>query len=187
MIRDTLDISLDIPTISIGAASHPYTWRLEGQNILVITFDDIGLPDSGTNERKSHGIVKYRLHLKQDLAPRTEIWNRVGIYFDYNAVVMTNQVVSRTPESSSTPIDRTAPSSVRSYPRPARDLLYINGQLLPGSTVILHSIDGKIVSTGTASGSGHEKLGVSGLAAGVYLLEIETDAGRAIEPVVVAR
>jgi uncharacterized repeat protein (TIGR01451 family) len=105
VIRDTLDASLlDISTLMVDAASHPYTWKLEAanaftaDNVLVIRFDDILLPDSTTSEPNSHGIVKYSLHLRPDLAPGTSIPNRAAIYFDFNDPVVTNQVVSRTPD-----------------------------------------------------------------------------------------
>lgn len=99
VIRDALDASLlDVSSLTMGAASHPYTWAIEAGNVLVIRFDDIRLPDSTSSEPNSHGVVKYTLHLRQDLAPGTAIPNSAAIYFDFNDPVITNEVVSRTPD-----------------------------------------------------------------------------------------
>ena len=186
VLRDTLDPSLDIPTIAMGASSHPYTWRLEGGNVLVITFEEILLPDSRASEPNSHGVVRYRVHLRHGLAPRTEIRNRVGIYFDYNRVVMTNEVISRTSAISTVAADRAEPL-VRSYPLPARDILYIDGRLVTGSAITLRRVDGTTARSAPATGSAHEQLSVAGLASGVYLLDLETPAGARSERVIIAR
>jgi hypothetical protein len=99
VVRDALNASLlDIGTLEMGAASHPYTWSIEADNVLVIRFDDILLPDSNTSEPNSHGVVKYTLHLRPELAPGTAIPNSAAIYFDFNEPVITNQVVSTTPD-----------------------------------------------------------------------------------------
>jgi uncharacterized repeat protein (TIGR01451 family) len=186
-VRDTLDPSLDITSISMGAASNVYTWKLEANNILVITFNNILLPDSNVNEPASHGVVKYTLHLRHGLSPGTSIKNRVGIYFDFNVVVMTNEVESILPIPSAVSEPQAAVLSVRSYPNPARDDIHIDGVLLPGSPITLRSIIGAIVRNATAIGSGHEQFPVDGLPSGVYLMELRTTRGRTTETVTIAR
>ncbi|MBI4646141.1 MAG: T9SS type A sorting domain-containing protein [Bacteroidia bacterium] len=53
-------------------------------------FHNIILPDINVNEPESHGFVKYKVRLKQDLPKWSLIENRAGIIFDYNAPVITN-------------------------------------------------------------------------------------------------
>ncbi|MCC7464839.1 MAG: T9SS type A sorting domain-containing protein, partial [Saprospiraceae bacterium] len=89
-IRDTLSPHLDLASFKAGASSHPYQLSISEFGILSFLFDPIALPDSGANQLASQGFVKYRIALKNGLAPGTEITNRAAIYFDQNAPVMTN-------------------------------------------------------------------------------------------------
>jgi hypothetical protein len=66
--------------------------------VLTIRFDNILLPDSTSDEPNSHGVVKYTLHLRGGLAPGTAIPNTAAIYFDFNDPVVTNEVLSITPD-----------------------------------------------------------------------------------------
>jgi len=186
VIRDTLDASLDIPTIEMGASSHPYTWKLEDNGVLVVTFDNILLPDSNENKLGSQGFVKYTIHLDRGLAPQTTVPNRASIYFDFNEGVLTNRVVSITPSVSGVGTV-SMENGVRSYPRPAREELYVDGVLVPGSELRLRGLDGRVVLRSTARGGGHERLSVGSLSSGVYVLELETPNGPAAQRILVAR
>jgi hypothetical protein len=97
-ILDTLSSSLDISTLQIEGASHPYTWELMPNtpahlNVLRFTFDPIYLPDSTVNEPASNGFIKYRVAQKKNLTNGTLIQNSASIYFDFNAPVKTNTTV----------------------------------------------------------------------------------------------
>ncbi|MCP4442993.1 MAG: T9SS type A sorting domain-containing protein [Aureispira sp.] len=91
VILDTLSSYLDITTVQPGAASHPYTWRLLGENIIEYRFTNIMLPDSNANEPASHGFVQFRIKQEVDNPLGTVIYNSAGIYFDYNAPIITNE------------------------------------------------------------------------------------------------
>ena len=90
ILRDTLDKSLDIATLNMGASSHAFTWDLVGKNVLIISFDNIKLVDSFRNEVASHGFVKFRINQKKDVALGTIINNQAAIYFDFNRPIFTN-------------------------------------------------------------------------------------------------
>ncbi len=91
-VRDTLSTWLDPTTVRPGAASHPYTWTLSGAGILTLTFAHILLPDSNVNEVASHGFIQFSIDQQKDLVLGSLVENRAGIYFDFNAPVMTNTV-----------------------------------------------------------------------------------------------
>lgn len=186
VIRDTLDPSLDIPTIEMGAGSHPFTWKLEDNGVLVITFDNIGLPDDKENLLGSQGYVKYTLHLKKSLPEGTTIQNRASIYFDFNTGVLTNQVINVTPSMSGVNVKEMV-DAVRSYPRPAQGELYVDGPVVAGTEMKLRGIDGRVVLSTVARGTGHERIGVGSVPAGVYLLEMQTVQGLNVQRVVIAR
>lgn len=89
-IIDTLSNNLDLETIRFGTSSHPYTWNISGPRILKFTFSTILLPDSNTNESKSHGFVKFYIRPKPGLPLTTLISNTATINFDFNSGVRTN-------------------------------------------------------------------------------------------------
>ncbi|MCP4442989.1 MAG: T9SS type A sorting domain-containing protein [Aureispira sp.] len=90
VIRDPLSLHLDPSSIQMGASSHPYTWRIYGDGILEVTFDNIMLPDSNVNEPASHGFIKFRIDQATNNPLGTVINNQASIYFDYNPAILTN-------------------------------------------------------------------------------------------------
>ncbi|MCG8327809.1 MAG: cohesin domain-containing protein [Chitinophagales bacterium] len=90
VIRDTLSEYLDITTVRPSGASHPYTWDIDGDNVLVFTFENILLPDSTTNLEGSQGFIEYKVAHKEGLPLGTIIENSAAIYFDINEPVITN-------------------------------------------------------------------------------------------------
>ncbi|MCP4438686.1 MAG: T9SS type A sorting domain-containing protein [Aureispira sp.] len=89
-VVDELSAHLDPATVVVGASSHPYTWKLYGENVLEFTFNNIMLPDSNVNEPASHGFIKFGIQQKSGNPSGTYIENDAAIYFDYNAPVITN-------------------------------------------------------------------------------------------------
>jgi hypothetical protein len=93
-IRDTLATDfLDICSVRPGAASFPYTFDLQGNNVVVFKFNGINLPDSTSNEVASHGFVKFRVKQQRDVYLLSQIHNQAAIFFDNNSPVMTNQTL----------------------------------------------------------------------------------------------
>ena len=90
VIKDTLPDALNPATFVAGAASHPYRFEIEETGILTVSFENIQLPDSTTNEPASHGFFKFRIHQKPDNPIGTILENRAAIYFDFNEPVITN-------------------------------------------------------------------------------------------------
>jgi uncharacterized repeat protein (TIGR01451 family) len=90
VVRDTLDLDLNIFSVVSGASSHNYSFRMYGPRILEWTFNYIMLPDSTTDEPGSNGFVSFEVQQMPNLPDGTEINNEVGIYFDFNAPVITN-------------------------------------------------------------------------------------------------
>lgn len=90
VIVDTISPFLDITTLKVGASSHPYTWTITNNRVLRMTFADIKLVDSTTNEPLSHGFFTYTIQQKPNLPLGTRIENTAAIYFDYNPPIFTN-------------------------------------------------------------------------------------------------
>lgn len=95
-ILDTLDQHLDISSLFVEAASHPYQVLFTdstGHHVKFL-FENILLPDSNRNEPESHGYIQYTIRQPGNLSTGIEIRNTASIYFDFNAPVVTNTVVS---------------------------------------------------------------------------------------------
>jgi hypothetical protein len=90
VIRDTLDLDLDIFSVQSGVASHAYSFQMYGPRVLEWTFNNILLPDSNVNEPASNGFVTFTVNQAPNLADGTEINNTANIYFDFNSPIITN-------------------------------------------------------------------------------------------------
>lgn len=93
ILSDKIDSNLDITTFKLLATSHTISdiQILPGNN-LIIKFNNIELPDSGSNMQGSMGYVAFSISPKSGIVDGTVITNQAGIYFDRNAVVLTNTV-----------------------------------------------------------------------------------------------
>lgn len=91
-IKDVLSPHLDLFSIELLGASHPYNWNIGNNNTLVVNFPNINLPDSTSNEPASHGYVDFRIRQQPNNSVGTVINNSAEIYFDNNPAVITNTV-----------------------------------------------------------------------------------------------
>ncbi len=96
VVRDTLSPHLDLRTFSLGSASHKYSYVIKGQGkpVLEVTFANIYLPDSSTDEQGSNGFFTYKVAHKQGISQGTTITNKADIYFDFNSPITTNTTTS---------------------------------------------------------------------------------------------
>ena len=94
VIRDSISEHLDLSTLTSGASSHKYKFKIYGTGVAEWTFNNILLPDSNVNEPKSHGFIKYKINQKKNLEQGTVIENRAGIFFDMNPPVITNTTMN---------------------------------------------------------------------------------------------
>ena len=90
IIRDTLDSQLDWKSLNIVACSHPNRFIVTNGNVLEWLFENINLPDSLSDEKKSHGFITYSIKPKSNVKTGEVINNKASVYFDYNLPVVTN-------------------------------------------------------------------------------------------------
>ena len=93
VLRDTLSPYFDVETVEFGGSSHAYSVDVIDKKVLTFTFNNIFLVDSFTNLAKSMGFVKFKIKQKKDVPLGTKINNSAGIYFDFNAPIITNQTM----------------------------------------------------------------------------------------------
>lgn len=92
-LEDQLDPLLDWGSFTPLHASHPYWTKLDDAGQLTVFFDNILLPDSTTNEPESHGFFAFTINLLPEALDQS-VSNTAGIYFDFNAPIITNTVES---------------------------------------------------------------------------------------------
>lgn len=92
VLRDTISEHLDLATLNVRSGSHQYSYEINPERELKITFANIQLPDSTTNLDESQGYLEYSISPKSDVPFGSLIENTAYIYFDYNAPIITNTV-----------------------------------------------------------------------------------------------
>ena len=191
VVRDTLDEEhLDVTTVRGFTASHDVVVQFEDSNVLVFTFNNILLVDSTTNEPASNGWISFDIDRKLNQDFGTEITNQAAIYFDFNAPVITNELVNvlTNPVSIFSPTKNTL--NVKVTPTITNDEIRVHYvmkntnsvsiQIYNVGGVLLQDIDfGK-----KATGEHVEHLSLKDFTAGVYFVFVKTEEGSAVRKVV---
>ncbi|MBP6335846.1 MAG: T9SS type A sorting domain-containing protein, partial [Bacteroidia bacterium] len=181
-IVDTLDISLDVQTMEIVAASHPMHVQIDNGRIIKFSFDNIMLADSFVDETNSHGFVRYRIRPVANLPDPTRIENSAYIYFDFNSPVVTNTtwntMVSNIYVGMSESIE--IDNDVRFYPNPMGEKGYFSIVNPKASWLKLdvYDIKGAVVTSIETKGDLIE-LNRKELSPGIYFFRlVNTESGK---------
>ena len=182
-VMDTLSDNVDISSMRLLMSSHQMNIsKLKdalGHNILKFDFPNINLLDS-SHHGECDGTVMFNINTKPGLVAGTHIYNRAGIYFDYNDVVMTNQVdnlIGCFPANVGN--TSTATNSPNVYPNPATTIVTINADSRNfDSYTITNSvgetmISGKLILQST-------DVNIKNLAAGLYFVNIKGKQGNVV-------
>jgi len=180
ILRDTLLAGLDPAALEVLGASHPYRWRLHDQGIFEVRFDDINLPDSTTDLAGSQGFVAFSLKPGSTLATGDTVYNRAGIYFDYNAPVMTpwaKVAVVQPSVAVREPFVRAGALEI--YPNPARQQCTVGtrGKLSGQGTVQLFDVSGKLHRNIPVGDTSRPIVLTELPAAGAYVVQVLTKNG----------
>jgi len=119
-IKDTLSEFLDWSTFRPLSSSHNYRIEFD-RNLgeLEFIFENINLPDSTTNLIESQGFIKYGVFSRIEIAENTEIFNRAGIFFDFNSPIITNTTINEMVTELPTSVNDLKPGiKIILYPNP---------------------------------------------------------------------
>ncbi len=150
VITDEIVEELDLTTIRVGPASHPYTWDIRDERTLVFSFDNILLPDSNVNLVASNGFIKYSIKQIDGNPDGTKITNEANIFFDFNEPILTNTTVHTIGSAflvsdiiDSQPL---AEERVKIYPNPTNEGLWIEKLKIEDPLEIkIYGSDGKVL------------------------------------------
>ena len=159
VLLDTLSTFLDPSTFVPGPSSHPYTWDLSERGILSFNFINIELPDSLTNPAGSQGYVTFTIDQQRDLLGGTIIENRAGIYFDFNAPIITNTTFHKIFEFidlvTGTVQTVSPETQVSLFPNPMKEGAWLSFEgvdLSEGPMVVtLYDVTGKVIYSVTGN------------------------------------
>ena len=126
-ILDTLDTDLDFQSLHVVGSSHTVSSTyLLNDNVVQFNFDNINLPDSGSNQLGSNGYVIYEIEQKPNLPSHTEIKNTAYIYFDFNPAIVTNTVLNTIDLPTHIETTNANKSNFTLYPNPAKQSVTID-------------------------------------------------------------
>jgi uncharacterized repeat protein (TIGR01451 family) len=178
VIRDTLSEHLDIASVRPGGASHAYTWDIDGDDVLVFTFENILLPDSTTNLEESQGFIEFKVAQRADLPLGTVIENSAAIYFDINEPIITNTTDHKLGKDFIEVINLTIDkklkgATVQVVPNPAQEeaVFDLNGWSEGEKTFELIDTRGRLITQQTFNGSSFSFQRGS-LSSGLYFFRI---------------
>lgn len=177
-IRDTLSQYVEVSTLQMIAASHPYEVQLLNNETIEWVFNNILLPDSHTNEPLSHGYARFSIKPKKGIPIHTLVHNSAAIYFDYNEPIFTNTVSLEYVLRYSGINDIAADDKLLLYPNPTSDMLWLQAATDADYEITVLSIDGQQQlkqMTPLNAVSGYA-LHTHHLPAGMYLLTVRNTA-----------
>jgi hypothetical protein len=183
-VLDSLDADLDLSTLVITGSSHQMATQLLTGNVLKFTFDDIWLADSTSDEPNSHGWITYHIAAKSMLPNMTPIQNTAGIYFDFNAPVITNSTLNTIYDPSGVG-EITAGNGISIFPVPADQYVQISTTGKAVSEIVLTDISGRVIRSEQLTGT-TGKLFTGDLADGVYLISVRSEGNVVTEKIVVS-
>ncbi|MCP4443479.1 MAG: T9SS type A sorting domain-containing protein [Aureispira sp.] len=183
VVRDTLDANLLPSTIQEIITSHDCEVTMEGTNVLVFTFDNINLPDSGTQFMESNGHIKFKINRQAGLSVGTQIENKAAIYFDFNAPIITNTVVSIIDANTAVEEVDATKLNVAVMPNPFHEQFKLQYTLDKDTEVnitLYNALGEQVkvydVNTAKAVGVHLHQLSTEALPSGMYFLQIATEA-----------
>jgi len=168
VVKDIIDTNrFDVTSLIPLPGSHPYRTILNGNKVEFI-FENINLPfDDATND----GYLVFKIKLKSNLFVNSTFTNSASIYFDYNAPIVTNTYSTQIQTLDAASFD--SPTALVVSPNPVKDILSFSSADTVLKVLVYDSL-GRISCSVPVL---NNKVDVSALSSGVYILQVYTDKG----------
>ena len=174
VLRDTLDLNLDLKSFEIISSSHNMQASRKDR-ALEFRFDNILLPDSNRNEPGSHGFVRYRIKAVAEVADNTVVENKAHIFFDFNPAIVTNTTFNTLMTTLPVKVANGLPKpsqQLKLYPNPTRAGLEVNAPN-PIKEIVVYNSMGQIVYRHSYKiAKAVQSLSLESLADGIYLVSV---------------
>jgi len=158
-----------------SAVMNTVVYKSGGHTIAKFDFPHINLLDS-SHHGKSSGMLTYTINTRSGLAGGTTILNHAGIYFDDNAVVLTDTAVNiiGTPTLKVKATDKGAQVAV--FPSPTTNELTIKMDPVAYTSFSITNQVGQAFIQGNISAA-QTKVDVGALPAGLYIVVLKGENG----------
>lgn len=192
IIRDTLSDDLIIPALLTIGSSHACDFNIEPSGVAVWTFNNILLPDSGTDYDGSQGYLMFTIKARSNLSIGDTIQNTAGIYFDFNPPIITNSA-NTVIVSVITGIQETEKSDgLFIYPNPTAGTIQISygAETSSGLEMKIFSLSGQVLVQDHISdfkGLYENTLKLDQFPDGIYFIRILTEKTSALRKIVLIR
>ena len=181
-VMDTLPDNVDPKTLRLVAASAQMDiaiMNVGGHNIVKFDFPHINLLDS-SHHGQCDGMVIYNIKTRTGLPTGASIQNHAGIFFDYNAVVLTNTVEN----TIGCPILGIAPltsgNRVELYPNPATDELTIMMDKDAYTSFTITDVVGQALINNELNAE-RTRISIKDLPAGLYYVTLKGNNGTTVQ------
>jgi hypothetical protein len=180
-VLNAISDKLDLNSFDFVASSHPILISYSPYTLChTFQFNNIKLPDSTTNESLSHGFIRYKIKPKTSLIVGDTIRNSARIYFDFNGVVLTNEVKTAIILPTGEPEFNNLNEEWLLYPNPAIETITIkrkSSMNIPSSTtqlIKIFDLCGKLILNDTFDPDESElSIDISGFSEGFYMVSLE--------------
>jgi len=182
VVKDVIDTAkYDMSSLTVLKGSHDFVTKIRDTNIVEFIFENIYLPFDDAN---NDGYVSFKIKTLPTLIENDTFENKAEIYFDYNPAIVTN-LAQTTVASILGVSDYQIDNSIRYYPNPAKDVLYVNSKnSLKGISV--YDVNGRILINVDLIGNQVQKnFDISKFDNGVYFIKIVSDKGQFIDKIVI--
>ena len=140
-IIDSLDSRFDLSNFDFISASHDCIVTLE-DNKIIYEFNEVNLPDTGTNYLMSQGYVEFSMKMP-DIEKGDSIPNKASIYFDQNAPIVTNKVLTYLNFHSDNHDNLEGYFQI--YPNPFSNSLFIRSNFIREYNVRIFDTNGRLL------------------------------------------
>lgn len=186
-VTDTLSPLLDLTTFEMLNSSHNYTVDFFNGNVIRWKFENINLPDSGSNEALSHGQIQFKIRTQNAPVPGQVVNNTANIYFDFNAPVITNTTINTyvMPDGVN---ELQLDGSIALYPNPASSTITLSTSSWKGKNIPIKITDvaGRKVGEFTLTGNSITT-DISAYESGIYFMIATIDGKINTIPFVISK
>jgi uncharacterized repeat protein (TIGR01451 family) len=169
IIKDTIDPSFNLRSLSIIQTSHPNVMNVSYNDSreVIFAFNNIYLPDSTTNHLGSNGYVVYSLEYNPGIPQKTTVKNTANIYFDFNPPIVTNTTKNILVTAFPTFTHDTKKSTITVFPNPALNVVTFSTFV---DNCMLYNLQGQLIKKSTLT----NELTLD-CPFGIYILRLEKD------------
>ncbi|MGB5943036.1 MAG: T9SS type A sorting domain-containing protein [Leeuwenhoekiella sp.] len=178
-VVDEIDEDFDINSFQILESSHPVKIEqitVDGKTTMKFAFNDIYLDFTDNDPEASQGYVKYLIKAKDDIVENTVVENTASIYFDQNPAIVTNTTQNQfVALNLATETSEVFASQIKFFPNPVNNGLNIKFSKIGDYDIQLYDLSGKLVMTAHSKNKMQERLSLTNITTGIYLLKVQGD------------